>query len=148
MQSCFTLSALALLTLSVGATDTPATPVVIQGKVSYKGVPLRGGTVAFHPAKGKPIKVAISEDGGYALKNVPVGEARVTVETDSLKKRVNGPEKDAKIEKVIGVIQKGPGGTLDGYVSTPGPGSQYANYWTAQEVRQADANEKARQQGP
>src|SRR5438876_348277 len=26
------------------------------------------------------------------------------------------------------------GGTLHGYISTPGPGSQYANYWTPQEV--------------
>lgn len=40
------------------------------------------------------------------------------------------------------------GGTLFGYISTSGPGSQYANYWTAQEVQQADANEKAKKQGP
>src|SRR5262249_52047248 len=31
------------------------------------------------------------------------------------------------------------GGTLQGYVSTAGPGSQYASYWTPQEVQQADA---------
>ena len=40
------------------------------------------------------------------------------------------------------------GGTLHGYVSTPGAGSQYANYWTLFEVQQADSNEKAKQQGP
>jgi hypothetical protein len=40
------------------------------------------------------------------------------------------------------------GGTLSGYVSTPGPGSQYANYWSVQEVQQADSKELARQQGP
>jgi hypothetical protein len=40
------------------------------------------------------------------------------------------------------------GGTLHGYISASGPGSQYANYWTAQEVQQADSNEKAKQQGP
>src|SRR5580698_322686 len=32
------------------------------------------------------------------------------------------------------------GGTLHGYISTPGPGSQYANYWTSQEVQEADSN--------
>ncbi len=40
------------------------------------------------------------------------------------------------------------GGTLHGYISTAGPGSQYANYWTLQQVQQSDSNEKAKQQGP
>jgi hypothetical protein len=40
------------------------------------------------------------------------------------------------------------GGTLHGYVSTIGPGSQYANYWTSQEVHQADLNEQGKKQGP
>ena len=40
------------------------------------------------------------------------------------------------------------GGTLQGYISTPGPGSQYANYWTPQEVQQADSYEEAKKQGP
>ncbi len=40
------------------------------------------------------------------------------------------------------------GGTLHGYVTTAGPGRQYANYWTPQEVQQADADEKAKIQGP
>src|ERR1700722_16738887 len=43
---------------------------------------------------------------------------------------------------------KDAGGRLDGYISTSGPGRQYANYWTRQEVQQADANERAKQQGP
>jgi hypothetical protein len=40
------------------------------------------------------------------------------------------------------------GGTLQGYISTAGAGSQYAHYWTAQEVRKADANEQSKTQGP
>ena len=40
------------------------------------------------------------------------------------------------------------GGTLDGYISIAGAGSQYVNYWTPQEVQQADSNEKAKNQGP
>jgi hypothetical protein len=40
------------------------------------------------------------------------------------------------------------GGTLQGYISTAGAGSQYANYWTSHEVQQADSNEKAKRQGP
>ena len=40
------------------------------------------------------------------------------------------------------------GGTLHGYTSSAGAGAQYANYWTPQEVREADADEQAKQQGP
>jgi hypothetical protein len=40
------------------------------------------------------------------------------------------------------------GGTLQGYTSVAGAGAQYAAYWTAQEVRQADANRRAKQGGP
>jgi hypothetical protein len=40
------------------------------------------------------------------------------------------------------------GGTLQGYTSAAGAGVQYARYWTGQDVRQADANEQAKKQGP
>jgi hypothetical protein len=40
------------------------------------------------------------------------------------------------------------GGPLHGYVSTPGAGSQYTNYWTPQEVQQADSNESAKRKRP
>jgi len=33
------------------------------------------------------------------------------------------------------------GGTLQGYVGAAKAGVQYARYWTAQEIQQADANE-------
>jgi hypothetical protein len=40
------------------------------------------------------------------------------------------------------------GGTLAGYLSAPGAGRQYANYWSANEVQQADLNVRASRQGP
>ncbi len=40
------------------------------------------------------------------------------------------------------------GGTLQGYISRVGPGSQYANYWTRQEVQQADSRQQKKKQGP
>jgi hypothetical protein len=40
------------------------------------------------------------------------------------------------------------GGNLFGYISTVGPGSQYAKYWTLQEVLQADSNQKSKKQVP
>jgi hypothetical protein len=40
------------------------------------------------------------------------------------------------------------GGTLQGYISRVGPGSQYGNYWTPQEVQQADSKQQKMKQGP
>ena len=40
------------------------------------------------------------------------------------------------------------GGTLQGYLAAPGAGAQYASYWSPQEIRQADADEQAKQKGP
>jgi hypothetical protein len=40
------------------------------------------------------------------------------------------------------------GGTLQGYTSSPGAGSQYAKYWTPQELLQADADEQSKKPGP
>lgn len=40
------------------------------------------------------------------------------------------------------------GGTLAGYLATPGPGNQYANYWTPTEIQQADLNQQAKKQVP
>jgi hypothetical protein len=40
------------------------------------------------------------------------------------------------------------GGTLQGYTSAGGAGAQYASYWTAAKVRQADADQQAKKQGP
>lgn len=40
------------------------------------------------------------------------------------------------------------GGSLHGYISTVGAGSQYGNYRSPLEVQQADANEKAKNQRP
>ena len=40
------------------------------------------------------------------------------------------------------------GGNLAGYLSKLGPGQDYSTYWSAQEVQQADADERAKTQGP
>ncbi len=57
----------------------------VVGKVTYKGKPLAGGTVVLHPAKGKRVVGHIMVDGTYLIKNVPVGEMVVTIETESVR---------------------------------------------------------------
>jgi hypothetical protein len=51
----------------------------VQGKVTYNGQPLPGGTIAFHPEKGKPVEGKIIADGTYSADKAPVGTMRVTV---------------------------------------------------------------------
>jgi hypothetical protein len=70
---------------------------VVEGVVTLKGQPLPGGTIQFHPAKGKPI-VAQIKDGAYKAKDVPVGNLAITVETESLNpaKAKDGAKLDAK----------------------------------------------------
>jgi hypothetical protein len=57
----------------------------VSGKVVYKGQALPGGIVMFWPkgGDGPPVKATIKEDGSYAAQ-IPVGEAAITVETESL----------------------------------------------------------------
>jgi hypothetical protein len=90
----------------------------VSGKVLYKGVPLPGGTVTFHPTKGKAVTGVIQSDGTYEALGVPVGEARLTVETASVKA---GPAKEPKLKtapKDKGLPAKG-GGAAPRYVPIP-----------------------------
>jgi hypothetical protein len=64
--------------------------------VTFAGKPLPGGTVAFHPEKGKAVVATLQPDGTYEAKDVPVGKCRVTIETESAKPQAKdkAPSKD------------------------------------------------------
>jgi hypothetical protein len=55
----------------------------VRGKVTLNGTPVPGGTITFIPDRGKQTGGIIAEDGTYIVANVPVGEAKVTVEPAS-----------------------------------------------------------------
>jgi hypothetical protein len=58
----------------------------VEGKVTYKGRPLPAGTITFVTKDGKTAGSAeLAEDGSYKA-TVPVGEYKVTVSTEPLKK--------------------------------------------------------------
>ena len=55
-----------------------------------------GGTVKFYPNKGKAITGKLDATGTYAVKDVPLGPARVAVETESVKPKPGAAPKGAK----------------------------------------------------
>jgi hypothetical protein len=59
----------------------------VTGKVTYNGKPVQGGVIVFHSISDskKSGGGSLKEDGSYSVTNVPIGEAQVTVDTESLK---------------------------------------------------------------
>lgn len=57
----------------------------VSGKVSYKGTPLKGGSVTFISSPGKPsASTQINEDGSYTVAQVPAGAVKICVDTQML----------------------------------------------------------------
>lgn len=57
----------------------------VSGTVSYKGQNLKGGRVTFVDDQKEAFPTEISEDGKYAVPNLPPGNYKVCVETAFLK---------------------------------------------------------------
>jgi hypothetical protein len=66
-------------TLSVGCGGGPNTTTV-QGKITYKGVPVTFGIINFQPAGGKPLGGEIMADGNYEF-DLPPGEYQVRIDS-------------------------------------------------------------------
>ncbi|HKB41551.1 MAG TPA: carboxypeptidase-like regulatory domain-containing protein [Gemmataceae bacterium] len=62
----------------------------ISGKVTYKGEPLKGGTVAFVASEGPSFSGEINEDGTYTVFHVRSGTYKVCVDTEVLKPHPQG----------------------------------------------------------
>lgn len=89
-----------ILLFAAGCKPSPLPLTPVQGKVTYKGAPLTGGTIVFTPdtTKGESGKIAYSKigaDGAYQLltgdaKGATPGRYRVTVVSLA---HTNPPEK-------------------------------------------------------
>ena len=64
--------------LSLTGCGGSSSTVSVQGHVTYRGEPLENGLATFFPPEGRPISVAISEDGSYQAQLEP-GEYVVAV---------------------------------------------------------------------
>jgi hypothetical protein len=72
---------------------------VVKGQVRYKGSPLPGGELAFHPAQGEGTAgtAVIDENGNYSI-NAPQGEVKITVDNEMI--RTGGPRQHAASQKM------------------------------------------------
>ena len=113
----FPVLALALLTVA-GCTKNPNAPAQISGVVKYKGQPLPGGTLVFHDSEGKAYSAPIQQDGKYDLTDVPVGEMKVTVETESLNPANTQPTYGGQRAAKMGMADYNPPG------APPRPGTE------------------------
>jgi hypothetical protein len=110
-----------LAALAAGCGSSKGT---VTGKVTYNGNPVPGGQVFFVLPDTPPVFAKIGPDGSYTAKDVPVGEATVCVETDSVKSAGGGaatpqykPPKDADPNVYDPSIQSAPVGGK--YVAIP-----------------------------
>jgi len=63
----------------------------VTGKVTYKGNVVKGGTVTFVSAPGKPsASVVIQEDGSYEIPSIATGPVKICVDTSGLRPRAKG----------------------------------------------------------
>jgi hypothetical protein len=81
-----------VVTASLGVAGCGPSYGTVTGKVSYKGVPLKGGNVTFCRSDGRPGGISpIAEDGTYTISKIASGEVTVCVDTRSLERAAKSP---------------------------------------------------------
>jgi hypothetical protein len=129
---------LALLSLGVGVLGcsgggNPNAPARVSGSISYKGQPIKAGTMSFVTTGGIAHNALISADGTYTATDIPVGEMVVVIETESINPKKTTPAsqntKEAKMR--MQMMQPGPASVekaSDHYIKIP---AKYGNAKTS-----------------
>jgi hypothetical protein len=80
-----------LVVLSIGCGGSSSTPGKLTGSVTLDNAAITGGIVYIHTKGGATAHAPISLSGTYTATDLPVGEWKVTVDTESL-----NPDQKAK----------------------------------------------------
>lgn len=80
------------VSLGCGGCSEPPSGTIV-GQVAYKGEPVFLGTIAFHSADGRTASAAISA-GKYHAEKVPLGPAKVTVQSHAPSPQMTPPPFD------------------------------------------------------
>ena len=96
----------------VGCAKNSFAPAKISGSVTYKGQPIKGGTMAFHTSDGVTYAAKLSSDGTYSATDIPEGELVVTIETESINpaRKAAAMGKDGDKRMKMGMGQPPPAG--------------------------------------
>lgn len=101
---------LVVLFFAVGCGGSKSAPGKVSGTVKYKGAAVTGGQINFYLDK-VAYPGGIDPDGSYKMSQLPAGDYKVTVETESINPDKKTPEYGA-----------GKGGAKGGGMSPPPPG--------------------------
>jgi hypothetical protein len=114
----FALGFLPFLVLVVGCGSvTSNTPATVSGTVTYKEMPVTGGTVTFYPKEGGAYPTGLDLEGRYTI-SVPTGEFTVTVETESINPKRKAVAYEGK-KGTVGSVPEGVGDFTGEYVPIP-----------------------------
>jgi hypothetical protein len=72
------------LVLVAGCGSNKSAPAKVSGKITYQNAPVTGGTIVFHGADGGIYSCGILADGTYEGTDLPAGDLKVTIETESI----------------------------------------------------------------
>jgi len=77
-----------------GAREKGAT---LAGKVTYPtpDKPVTGGAITLYPSSGYPLSAPIKADGTFSIRELPAGDMKVTIRTDSIKGMSGGEPNSA-----------------------------------------------------
>jgi len=79
---------------SLGCSTNKLAPARVSGSISYKGMPIKAGTMQFCTSDGAAYNAQITSDGTYTATDLPEGELVVTVDLEGL-----NPDKKAHTGK-------------------------------------------------
>jgi hypothetical protein len=85
----------------LGCSKNSQAPARLSGSVTYKGQPLKAGTMQLHAPDGVAYNAQIGEDGTYIATDIPEGELVITVETESFnptKKAAGGKDAEKRLK--------------------------------------------------
>ena len=75
--------AIAAVTLCLLGCAAPSDEVDVHGKVSFRGEPIEGGSIAFFPKSGRSVSASLSSAGEYSAALKP-GDYKVTVNVGAI----------------------------------------------------------------
>jgi hypothetical protein len=75
---------LLLVAASLGMAGCNSSTGTVRGKVYYGEALVKGGAVTFFCADGRGIRAGIRDDGSYTADGLPLGKAKICVDTSDL----------------------------------------------------------------